>query len=129
MVGRAGAEAKGVGQLRHLEGEAVGAVDELDRVVAPLREAGWRPIEDYAEESWEFGDSVAYDLERADKRMEVELSEDGRIDVYRLASEQGSDPNAEPSEPLFVLYLDEAEASRREAFGREGWLDPPASTS
>ena len=98
----------------------------LDAVVAPLLPAGWRVVEDYTEESWEYGDSVAYDLQRADERIEVELYEDGQIDVWRLGeSDEGDD---EPTTPLLKLDFGDTDEARREAFHREGWIDRPQPT-
>ncbi len=98
----------------------------LDRVVAPLLQAGWRVIEDYAEESWEHGDSVAYGLQRGDDRIEVERYEDGQIDVYRLREDDDGRED-EPSPPALTLDYGDTEKASREAFGREGWLDHPSA--
>ena len=121
-------QARAEGLVHVTRGRAGGTWEELrcrlDGVVAPLVDAGWRAVREYAEDSWEFGDSVAYELKRGDERIEVELYEDGPIDVWRL-EEHEVERNGEPSPPLLKLDFADTEEARREAFSREGWIDPP----
>ena len=94
----------------------------LDRIVAPLLEAGWREVSRDREEDPKGGDSVWFELERGQKRIEVELLEGGGLIAWPLEAIEDKDDPDEPSEPLFSL--DEASAEfTREAFRREGWLD------
>jgi hypothetical protein len=98
----------------------------LDQIVAPLVEAGWCKVREWSEESWEHGDSVAYDLERAAERIEVEFYEDGRIIAWAVEPvDDVDDGSADSTEPLFVLHEGTDEV-RLEAFRRQGWLEPPS---
>jgi hypothetical protein len=92
----------------------------LDGVVAPLVQAR-QVFREYAEDSWEYGDSVAYDLQRGTERIEVELYEDGPIDVWRLGGEQ-DDCQGERGTPVLKLDYRDPEEARREAFGWQGWV-------
>jgi hypothetical protein len=97
----------------------------LDRIIAPLVEAGWRKVDQHQEEDSWTGDSVAYDLERAAERIEVELIEDGSIIGWPVETVDLEDPSAEPSEALFNVSQASDEATLG-AFVREGWLDSPS---
>lgn len=99
----------------------------LDRVVAPLLDAGWRREGWNEEDSWEYGDSVSYELERAGEQIELELElyEHGHIDVCRNEVEQEVDLDEEPTGALFHLHVDASEEWRIGVFDAAGWLGSP----
>jgi hypothetical protein len=97
----------------------------LDQIVAPLLHAGWRNVKEWSEESWEHGDSVAYDFERAATGIEIELYEEGRIVAWSVEPAVDTDDlSAESSEPLFVVH-EKTDEARFDAFRSAGWLDRP----
>lgn len=84
----------------------------------PLLEAGWLLISTNSEESWEFGDSVFYDLEREGTMIELEYYEHGQLVAYRAEESEPDDPE---SASIFSLP-ESSKESAAEAFRAHGWL-------
>src|SRR4051794_11840357 len=51
--------------------------ETLEALAAPLFAAGWKLVSTETDESWEFGDSAFYDLERGSECIELEYYEHG----------------------------------------------------
>ena len=54
----------------------------LRHALRPLVEAGWLLEGPWTEESWEFGDSVSFDLRRGDRHLQAELYEDDALALW-----------------------------------------------
>ena len=89
---------------------------ELERRARPMLDAGWRLVDTLHEESWEYGDSVFYDLERDGSVVELEYYEHGQLVAYPVVEEP-----VEDAEPFFSIH-GSTEASALDAFRRQGWL-------
>jgi hypothetical protein len=57
---------------------------ELERRAQPMLDAGWAVVDTDQDESWEYGNSVAFDLERDGVTMELEYFEHGQLIAYPL---------------------------------------------
>jgi hypothetical protein len=94
---------------------------DLKVIVEPLVADGWEIFDDDEDEDWPAGASVVYDLRRADEEIELELTEDQFLVVWRpgpSADIDGADP------PLFVIAKGTPERCGK-AFTERGWLSAP----
>lgn len=89
----------------------------------PLLEAGWTLTSTDREESWEFGDSVFYDLERDGLILNLEYYEHGQLVAYPVADSASEDEGPEQAEPTFSIDDSTPENTPR-AFEANGWLSP-----
>ena len=92
--------------------------DRIEELVSALVAAGWQQIGSETSPSWEYGDSVWAILLRGGTRIEVELYEDGHIDVYPESTASPDDDDPEPTEPLFGVDSEEALFTE---FSARGW--------
>ena len=97
--------------------------NSLETLTQPLIDAGWQRGEYYKEDSWEYGDSVAYDFLRDEAVISVEYFEDESLDVYPVVDNSDID-DPEPTVPLFSA-ANEAELWAQ--FSQRGWLEEPAN--
>lgn len=72
---------------------------ELALRARPLLDAGWRLVATEQEDSWEYGDSVFYDLERNGVTVELEYYEHGQLVAYPM----GEEPEDGVTEPLLSI--------------------------
>jgi len=98
--------------------------NSLEALTQPLIDAGWQRGEYYKEDSWEFGDSVAYDFRRNETVISVEYFEDETLDVYPVIDNSNVD-DPEPTEPLFSA---ESQAELWAQFAQRGWTEEPVKT-
>ena len=63
--------------------------------------AGWKLVGTETDESWEYGDSAFYDLERGADCIELEYYEHGQLVAYR--NDNATHDGEEMPEPYFVL--------------------------
>jgi hypothetical protein len=95
--------------------------DQLAAVARPLLGAGWLVERADNDDSWEFGDSVSYELERSAVRIEVDLYADGSILGYDL--DQPSDVDEDPPpDPVFSLPGGASTEDVVAAFRGQGWI-------
>lgn len=94
----------------------------LHERVLPLLDAGWVLTGTEREESWEFGDSVFYDLQRGTTVLNIEYYEHGQLVAYPV-EERPDDWDGEAEEPYFSI-ADPTPASTRSAYEEQGWLRP-----
>ena len=96
--------------------------DELFAALAeraqPLLDAGWQLVDTLQEESWEYGDSVFYDLERDGVVVELEYYEHGQLVLYPT---NDAAPDDEVTEPVFSIH-GATPATALEAFQASGLL-------
>lgn len=85
-------------------------LDELELRARPMLDAGWRLFSTDQEESWRYGDSVFYDLERDGLRVELEYYEHGQLVAYPLLEE----PDDDVTEPIFSIHDSTPESALRE---------------
>lgn len=90
--------------------------NQLDVLVAPLRESGWRAISRQSEASWEHGDSVSVDLARDGVTIELELFGDGWLTGYPVGDDDG-----EPSE-AFWSFDAKVPGVATDRFRAMGWV-------
>lgn len=95
----------------------------LHERVLPLLNAGWTLTGPDRDESWEYGDSVFYDLERNGTILNVEYYEHGQLVVYPVAEQVPDEDESERTEPLFSID-DSTPENSRHAFEEQGWLGP-----
>jgi hypothetical protein len=96
----------------------------LEALTQPLIDAGWQRGEYYKEDSWEFGDSVAYNFRRNETVISVEYFEDETLDVYPVVDNSDVD-DPEPTEPRFSA---ESQAELWAQFAQRGWIEEPVKT-
>ena len=91
--------------------------DELAERARPMIDAGWRLVSTARDESWEFGDSVFYDLERDGRLIELEYYEHGQLVAYEVDDAQDADEES----TIFVIP-DSSAMSSLEAFRAHEWV-------
>lgn len=92
--------------------------EEMQRRAKWLTAAGWRHIGTDSDHSWEYGNSVFWDLERDGVVIQLEFYDHGQLVAYPV-SEWAQDD--ELAEPYFSIHRSTVESSR-EAFEAQGWL-------
>lgn len=101
---------------------------ELDSRVAPLLAAGWKITEHDQDESFNYGDSVSYRLERGALAILIEYHQSAEVRGDWLqgkpAQQNPATPSDEPSEPAFTVAEGTNDACAR-AFCQQGWMEPP----
>lgn len=95
---------------------------KLRERVLPLLNAGWTLSGTDRDESWEYGDSVFYDIERDGTIVNIEYYEHGQLVAYPVEEGAADDDGSEPAEPYFSIDDSTPESSRL-AFENQGWLD------
>lgn len=118
-------QARAEGVLPQQVGRLGGSWDDMfaamhERVV-PLLDAGWLLTGRESEESWEYGDSVFYDLERGTTHLNLEYYEHGQFVAYPNEPRPEEEWDGDPTEPYFSIY-DSTSATCRSAFEEQGWL-------
>jgi hypothetical protein len=95
----------------------------LHERVLPLLNAGWALARTDRDESWEYGDSVVYDLERDGAILNIEYYDHGQLVAYPVEehAQDDEDCDSDPAEPLFWIDDSTPESSRL-AFEEQGWL-------
>lgn len=83
-----------------------------------MLEAGWRVVSTDREESWEFGDSPFYGLEREGRMIELEYYEYGQLVAYRI--EKSQDDSDQPESESIFSIPESTIASAAEAFRAQG---------
>jgi hypothetical protein len=71
--------------------------DELEERTTPPLDAGWRVVSTDRDESWEFGDSGFFDLEREGTVVELEYYEHGQLVAYTIGDAEQAEEVSEPS--------------------------------
>ena len=107
-----------------LQAERVGGTwDDLFGALAerarPLLEAGWQLVSTDRDESWEYGDSVFWDLERDGRVIELEYYEHGQLVLYPTNEAAPAD---DVTEPVFSIH-GSSPASALEALRTHGFID------
>lgn len=94
--------------------------EQLAARAKPMRDAGWQLISTEREESWEFGDSVFYDLQREGEVIELEYYSHGTLVAYRM--DEGDEGSDDPESGSIFSIPDSTAASARAAFRACGWI-------
>ncbi len=59
-------------------------------------QAGWLLDGPWSEESWEFGNSVSFDLRRGERHLQLELYEDGGLALWVADPDSDGDVRDDP---------------------------------
>jgi len=92
----------------------------LSPLIGPLTDAGWEVMQESPEVSWEFGNSVTYELERLGAAINVEYYDVGELVAYDVDPDYDPERD-EPSEPLFTIPSPTVEVAV-EWYRRQGWI-------
>lgn len=92
--------------------------EEMQRRAQWLTAAGWNHIGTDSDHSWEYGNSLFWDLERDGVVIQLEFYDHGQLVAYPVSEKAQDDDLAEP---YFSIHRSTVESSR-EAFEAKGWL-------
>ena len=94
----------------------------LELIIAPLLSAGWTVTDRATDVSWEYGDSIIFDLERGGHRIELESFGDGWLTYWEIDDdEDDEDADGEPSDPVWQVDASDLVAAEAQ-FRDSGWL-------